>query len=170
MMEENIFRSDFGKNCQVMQGKGRYFTTQTGFALPLNSPLTKIFDTQLIKFRDGGLISRAWRHWQPMVTHCNVQRVVAIELNHLFTAFLLLLLGMVLAVVIIPCERLHWKVVGKRNTLRVQQIQAEQQKGLFTLPPQAHTIPSMDSNDVSFTNRFHYTTEYSPPLAPLDTM
>ncbi|XP_045124383.1 glutamate receptor ionotropic, kainate 5-like [Portunus trituberculatus] len=165
MMEENMYRSNYGNNCRVMQVKGSYFTTQTGLALRRHSPLTKILDAQLIKFRDGGLLSRAWRRWQPVVTHCSAQRVVAIELNHLFTAFLLLLLGMILSVVILPCERLHWQAVGK---LKAHQIQVMRQKGLVSPLPPPQDLPAA-RGDISLMGRLRYSTHHSPPLAPFGT-
>ncbi|KAK8404744.1 hypothetical protein O3P69_007767 [Scylla paramamosain] len=169
MMEDNLYRSNYGNNCLVMQVRGRYFTTQTGMALRRHSPLTKILDAQLIKFRDGGLLSRAWRRWQPMMTHCTAQSVVAIELNHLFTAFLLLLLGMILSVVILPCERLHWRVVGRLKTVRAQQIQVMRQKGLVSPLPPPQDLPAA-SGDISLMGRLRYSTQYSPPFAPFGTL
>lgn len=46
MIEENEFKTLFGNECQVQLLKTSYFTTQTGFALPLDSPLKKVFDSQ----------------------------------------------------------------------------------------------------------------------------
>ncbi|KAK4316820.1 hypothetical protein Pmani_012074 [Petrolisthes manimaculis] len=123
MIEENEFRSLFGDMCQVQLLKTSYFNTHTGFALTSNSPLKKMFDNQLIRMRDGGILSRAWQSWQPPPALCTAPRMVAINFQHIITAFLLLLLGVALAAVLIPCERLHWNVVGRRKVLRSQMKQ-----------------------------------------------
>lgn len=59
--------------------------------------------------RDGGVLSRAWERWQPPPALCTAPRMVAINFHHIITAFLLLMLGVAVAVVLVPCER--W-VVG----------------------------------------------------------
>ncbi|KAG7158354.1 Glutamate receptor ionotropic, kainate 2-like 15 [Homarus americanus] len=122
MMEENEFRAMIGNQCQVVLTKSQYFSTQTGFAVATDSPLKKVFDTQLLRMRDGGVLSRSWQKWQPPPALCTDQGVVALDLSHLFTAFLLLVLGVVLAVIILPCERLHWKVVGGTKAARSKQL------------------------------------------------
>ncbi|XP_050736975.1 glutamate receptor ionotropic, kainate 4-like [Eriocheir sinensis] len=167
LIEENIFNSKYGELCRVMLVKGSYFTAQTGFALPHDSPLTKIFDAQLFRLRDGGLLSRAWRRWQPVMTHCTAQQVVAINLNHLFTAFLLLLLGIIVSLTLLPCERLHWKTVGKRKAVRTQQMKALHDKGLVPpLPPPDILYHPSSSGELAFARRYRFNTQYSPPIVP----
>ncbi|XP_071519965.1 glutamate receptor ionotropic, kainate 3-like [Panulirus ornatus] len=118
MMEGNEFRVLFGRQCRVILVKTMYFSTQTGFALAPDSPYRKVFDTQLMRMRDGGVLSRSWHRWQPPPTLCTAPRVVALDIHHLFTAFLLLVLGLILSIVLLPCERLHWNAVGKRKLHR----------------------------------------------------
>ncbi|XP_042861830.1 uncharacterized protein LOC122246992 [Penaeus japonicus] len=115
MMEENIYRSMFPNQCDTQLLRGQYFTTETGFAVRQGSPLKEIFDNQLMRMRDGGVLSRSWKRWQPPPPLCTAPPVVALNLHHLFTAFLLLLLGVVAAVVFLPCEKLHWNFIGKEK-------------------------------------------------------
>ncbi|XP_069986865.1 glutamate receptor ionotropic, kainate 2 [Penaeus vannamei] len=131
MMEENIYRSMFPNQCDTQLLRGQYFTTETGFAVPKGSPLKEIFDNQLMRMRDGGVLSRSWKRWQPPPPLCTAPPVVALNLHHLFTAFLLLLLGVVAALVFLPCEKLHWNFVGKEKA----QKSGLSKPALAALPP-----------------------------------
>ncbi|XP_045620274.2 probable glutamate receptor [Procambarus clarkii] len=126
MMEENGFHSLLEEQCEVVLAEGLYFSTQTGLALDFDSPLKRVFDAQLMRLRDGGLLSRLWQKWQPPPTLCTDPGVIALNMRHLFTAFLLLLLGVVLAALLLPCERLHWNIIGKTKAARDNRLRREQ--------------------------------------------
>ncbi|XP_069950500.1 probable glutamate receptor [Cherax quadricarinatus] len=118
MMEENQFASLLGNKCDVVLTKGRYFSTETGFAFSLDSPLKKVFDVKMLRMRDAGILSRLWQKWQPPTALCVDPGAIALNINHLLTAFLLLLLGVVLSAMLLPCERLYWNLIGKTKAQR----------------------------------------------------
>ncbi|XP_068246091.1 glutamate receptor ionotropic, kainate glr-3-like isoform X2 [Palaemon carinicauda] len=113
MIEENLYRTEFSGVCGAVMIPGKYFIQQTGFAVQKGSPLLKIFNNQLMRMIDGGIFSRLWKAWQPPPPLCTSESVVALNIQQLFTAFLLLVFGLILAVIFLPCERLHWNMVGR---------------------------------------------------------
>ncbi|XP_068245224.1 glutamate receptor ionotropic, kainate 2-like [Palaemon carinicauda] len=113
MMEENIYRARFYTVCDVMVIPGKYFLQGTGFAFRKGSPLLEVFNAQLLKMHTGGILNRLWERWQPPSALCTSEGVISLGLVHIFTAFLVLQLGIALALVFLPCERLHWSIIGK---------------------------------------------------------
>ncbi|XP_066984924.1 glutamate receptor ionotropic, kainate 2-like isoform X4 [Macrobrachium rosenbergii] len=135
MIEENLYRAKFSSACDTVMVRGKYFTQQTGFALQKGSPLQKILNHQLIRMLDGGVLSRLWETWQPPPPLCLTDSVVALDISQLFTAFLLLALGLIFAVIFLPCERLHWHLIGRNRAIRKMSVSPGRMSPDTSSPP-----------------------------------
>ncbi|XP_018009548.1 probable glutamate receptor [Hyalella azteca] len=115
LLDENVFVYEFGSDCRVTLIPPRYFETPTGLAFSQGSPYVKIFNQLILRMRNGGILDRSWEQLQPAKNLCDNSDVISLNPTQLFTAFLLLMVGAGLAILMLPVEKWYWNRYGKKK-------------------------------------------------------
>ena len=97
------------KDCEVLAIPAKYRYTPCGFALQKNSPYLQLFDYYLIEMRDKGMFQKILSKYEPGAQQCPDLNGLPIEFNMCFTAFLALLGGMSLGLILFIIE--HFSVI-----------------------------------------------------------
>ncbi|KAF2366759.1 Ionotropic glutamate receptor L-glutamate and glycine-binding domain [Trinorchestia longiramus] len=115
VLEESVYSYEFSHDCRVTPTPPRYFISPTGFAFQHDSPYVKIFNHQLLRMRNSGILDRSWEQFQPPKDLCQSSDVVSLNPTQVFTAFLLLMVGAGLALLMLPVEKLCWNTCHKKK-------------------------------------------------------
>ena len=97
------------KNCEVLAIPEKNKYTPSGFALQKNSPYLQLFDYYLTEMRDKGMFQKILLKYEPRAQQCPDLNGLPIGFNNCFTAFLALLGGMSLGLILFIIE--HFSVI-----------------------------------------------------------
>ncbi|XP_050698141.1 glutamate receptor ionotropic, NMDA 2B-like [Eriocheir sinensis] len=103
-------------DCQILTVGSWYSMSGYGLAFPRGSKYLPLFNNKLMTYKDNGEIERLQRFWmtgtcKPMKQQRRASEPLAIE--QFLSAYLLLGIGMVLAVVLLGLEHIYFKYVRK---------------------------------------------------------
>ncbi|KAK8389919.1 hypothetical protein O3P69_012846 [Scylla paramamosain] len=103
-------------DCQILTVGSWYSMSGYGLAFPRGSKYLPLFNNKLMTYKDNGEIERLQRFWmtgtcKPMKQQRRASEPLAIE--QFLSAYLLLGIGMVLAVVLLALEHIYFKYVRK---------------------------------------------------------
>ena len=93
-----------GLNCKLSSVDENYMSHGIGIAFQKNFPYTKLFNQNLLSLHENGTISRLKSYWQRKQTRCEQPKHEGSTLQHTFTLYLLLLLGIVLSYIVFVVE------------------------------------------------------------------
>ncbi|XP_042883139.1 probable glutamate receptor [Penaeus japonicus] len=107
------FLFKYAHDCDLMMLPMKYMTIATTFAVQRGSPLRRIITYHMMRLRDTGIFQRHWRRWRPRPSSCGAQKSLqAFTLSNLMTAFLVLILLALLAILVLVFERLASRCQG----------------------------------------------------------
>nr|XP_053626918.1 LOW QUALITY PROTEIN: glutamate receptor ionotropic, NMDA 2B-like [Cherax quadricarinatus] len=103
-------------DCQILTVGSWYSMSGYGLAFPRGSKYLTLFNNKLMSYKDNGDIERLQRFWmtgtcKPMKQQRRASEPLAIE--QFLSAYLLLGIGMVLAMVLLALEHVYFKYVRK---------------------------------------------------------
>ena len=93
-----------GLNCRLSSVDENYMNHGIGIAFQKNFPYTKLFNHNLLSLHENGTISRLRSYWQKKQTRCEQPQHEGSTLQHTFTLYLLLLLGILISYIVFVVE------------------------------------------------------------------
>ncbi|XP_060534874.1 glutamate receptor ionotropic, NMDA 2B [Cylas formicarius] len=104
------------EDCRLLTVGSWYAMTGYGLAFPRNSKYLKMFNRRLLDFRENGDLERLRRYWMTGVCRPGKQEHKSsdpLALEQFLSAFLLLMAGILMAVLLLLLEHLYFKYVRK---------------------------------------------------------
>ncbi|XP_069943415.1 probable glutamate receptor isoform X3 [Cherax quadricarinatus] len=89
-------------------------------AWPQGSPYLQLFDHFINKYRESGILQKLKNVWYPRPYSCSNQPVVALGFQQVFTAFVLLSLGVGFSVLLLSLEKLVIKCISQMTKIQVK--------------------------------------------------
>ena len=114
----NIFRGvPHYTNCDVVVMPGVYGVDKGGIGFQKNSPYVRLFNHYLRKMKENGILKRIMKKYAYDTVNCfDNKGTKSISFKSCFTAFIILLFGMIVAILLMTCENLfHMKSNVKRE-------------------------------------------------------
>ncbi|XP_071549673.1 probable glutamate receptor [Panulirus ornatus] len=115
LIDENIYNYRYAMDCNLMVVGPRYFRLPSTLIFRKGLPYTHIFDKELAKMAEVGLLDREYSRWRKRISSCNTSSVSPVDLESIFTALLLLLGGTLLALLLLLLEKSVPWLVRKIN-------------------------------------------------------
>ncbi|XP_076041483.1 glutamate receptor ionotropic, NMDA 2B-like isoform X2 [Oratosquilla oratoria] len=108
-------------DCQILTVGSWYAMTGYGLAFPRGSKYLEVFNEKLMEYKDNGDIERLQRFWLTGTCKPKKQQRIASEplaIEQFLSAYLLLGIGMVLAMVLLAFEHIYFKYIRKHLAKR----------------------------------------------------
>ncbi|XP_042234043.1 glutamate receptor ionotropic, kainate 2-like [Homarus americanus] len=136
----------YRKNCSVKQIDINLFPSYGHMGYAKNLPFAGILDMEISRLTDGGVLDRLERRWWGRKIPCeDPEPFTHLDFTHTVTAFLILLIGFILASFFLIIEKVYKKCLRNRKKFFVTPEQPKaphSKKQQYGATQSANTIPS----------------------------
>ncbi|CAL4135728.1 unnamed protein product [Meganyctiphanes norvegica] len=102
-------------NCNITQIPGEYLAGYLHLGFLKNLPFSRVIDNEIMKANTGGLLDRLKKLWWGQQSSCQVALPYKpLEINDIFTAFLVMAVAWIISITFLVLEMLHYHYLKAR--------------------------------------------------------